>query len=206
MIKNIVFDIGNVLGHFCWEKVMTEIMGIHGEVFERLADATVRSSAWCELDRGAVSDEEVIEGCIKNAPEQEGLIREFFTHLGEIVVDYDYAKDWIRDLKQQGFGVYLLSNYGKTSYNECRKRGGLAFVEEADGALISYEVCQIKPEREIYDTFLKRFGLKAEECLFFDDRPENVEGARRAGMNAAVFTGYEEAKSELCCHATTSIQ
>lgn len=193
-IKNIVLDIGNVLGHFCWEKVFTDIMGITGDEFERLADCTVRSSMWSELDRSLLSDEQVMENCINLDPSQEANIREFFTHLGEVVIDFDYSRKWINELKADGFKVYILSNYGKTSFTSCREKGNLAFVDDVDGAVISYEVKQVKPDLEIFETLLKKYDLKAEECLFFDDLQKNVEGARKIGMQASLFTGYDEAK------------
>ncbi|MCQ2506950.1 MAG: HAD family phosphatase [Lachnospiraceae bacterium] len=193
-IKNIVLDIGNVLGHFCWEKVFTDIMGIKGEEFERLADCTVRSDMWSELDKSLLSDEQVMENCIKLDKSQEKNIREFFTHLGEVVIDFDYSRKWINELKQEGFKVYILSNYGKTSFTSCRERGNLSFIEDVDGAVISYEVKLCKPDVEIYEALLSKYDLKAEECLFFDDLIKNVEGARKAGMKAKLFTTYEAAR------------
>ena len=45
----------------------------------------------------------------------------------------------------------------------------------------------IKPDIRIYQHLLEKYQLQAEECLFIDDRPENVEGAKKAGMQAVVF-------------------
>ena len=51
----------------------------------------------------------------------------------------------------------------------------------------------LKPDVRIYEKFLETYGLAAEECLFADDTLANVEGARKAGMNAMQFKGdYEE--------------
>ena len=50
----------------------------------------------------------------------------------------------------------------------------------------------MKPERQIYETLLERYGLKAEECYFVDDTPLNVVGAMRCGMDGAVFHGSVE--------------
>ena len=65
MIKNIVFDIGNVLAGFAWEDFYRSF-GYSEEMFEKLADATVRRPFWNEMDRGKLSDEELLEGFIKN--------------------------------------------------------------------------------------------------------------------------------------------
>ena len=59
MVKNIILDVGMVLVDFCWEKLMREL-GLEGEVFEAVADATVRTPDWNEYDRSAVIDEELL--------------------------------------------------------------------------------------------------------------------------------------------------
>lgn len=197
MIKNVIFDIGNVLGHFCWEQIFVEKLGLSGEEFEAVADATTRSAMWNEFDRSLLKDEEIVDGCVKNAPEYEEKIREFFRHIGEIVIDYDYSEAWINELKERGYKVYILSNYGKTSFLKCIKNGNLKFLGSVDGKLISYEVCKVKPEPEIYNELLKRFDLKPEECVFIDDRKDNVEGAEKVGIKGILFTEYKSTKEEL---------
>ncbi len=62
MIKNIIFDIGNVLAQFRWQKLFKEL-GFEGEVFEQVADATVRGPWWPEYDRSRLSDPEIWEHC-----------------------------------------------------------------------------------------------------------------------------------------------
>ena len=61
MVRNVVFDIGNVLAGFCWQEFYKSF-GYSEEVFGKLADATVRSTFWNEMDRGKLSDEQLLEG------------------------------------------------------------------------------------------------------------------------------------------------
>ena len=197
MIKNIILDIGNVLGHFQWEKVFTDMMGVSGAEFDELAECTTLSDMWKEFDRGVLSDEEICQKCIKLNPGMEPRIREFFSHLGDIVLDFDYSRKWIGELHEAGYKVYILSNYGKTAFENCRANGCLAFVDDVDGALISYQEKMIKPDREIYERLLEKFNLVADECLFFDDLPENINGAEVVGIHGHVFVGYEDAKKFL---------
>ncbi len=197
MIKNVVLDIGNVLGHFCWEDIFHDKLGVYGKDFDEMAAATTGSGMWNEFDRSLLSDEEIIDACCKRAPQHAEKIREFFTYVGEIVIDYDYSADWIKNLKSRGYKVYILSNYGRTSFNKCLENGHLQFVNLADGRLVSYEVCKCKPEPEIYEEFLKKFGLIASECVFIDDRPENIAGGEKAGIRGVVFRNFEQAKEEL---------
>ena len=54
-----------------------------------------------------------------------------------------------------------------------------------------------KPEREIYDITLNRLGSKAQQTVFTDDRPDYIQGAREAGLNAILFESTDQLKSEL---------
>ena len=98
MIKNIVFDIGNVLAGFVWEDFYRSF-GYSEEIFGKLANATVKNPMWNEMDRGAMSDEELLAGFIRNDPSIEGQIREVFENVRGMVRRYDYAIPWIRELK-----------------------------------------------------------------------------------------------------------
>ena len=194
MIKNVVFDIGNVLAGFVWQDFFKSF-GFSQEICERIADATVRDPFWSEVDRGVLSDEELLAGFIKRDPEIEGEIRQVFQDKSHMLIRYDYAIPWIRELKNQGYGVYYISNFGRQSHIQCSQV--LDFLPEMDGGILSYQDQLIKPSPEIYRLFLKRYGLKAEECVFIDDREENVQGAINVGMQGIVFKTYEQASNEL---------
>ena len=72
-----------------------------------------------------------------------------------------------------------------------------SFKDSVDGMIVSGKVKLLKPDRAIYEALMNKYGLKPEECVFFDDRLENVEGARKCGINAIVFKDYESATREL---------
>lgn len=152
---------------------------------------------WNEFDRGKLTDEEIIQNMIQIDPSQEAGIREFFTHLGNIVEDFPYSRDWIRDMKAEGYKVFLLSNFGNTAFRECPKNGNLQFVQDVDGKVISFEEKMIKPNADIFHVLLKKYNLIAEECLFFDDLPANIEGAKACGLNGVVFENVDQAREAL---------
>lgn len=194
MIKNIVFDIGNVLAGFIWEDFYHSF-GYSDEIFEKLADATVRSTFWNEMDRGKLTDEELLEGFVKNDPSIEKELREVFQNVNGMIKKYDYAIPWIKELKERGFHVYVISNFAHKAHEECID--ALDFLSEVDGGILSYQVQLIKPSPEIYRLLCSRYGLKAEECVFIDDLPKNVEAARKEGMQGIVFENLEQAKKAL---------
>ena len=194
MIKNIIFDIGNVLTVFCWEEYFRSF-GFSEEVFQKIAGATAQNEAWNEYDRGVLSDEEVVELFIKQAPEVEKEIRMVTANLENILKRCDYAIPWILELKEKGYKVYYLSNFFEKAERECAK--ALDFIPYTDGGILSYKEKLIKPDAAIYELLMERYGLEAEECVFLDDRADNCEAARKLGWQAICFKSQAQAKEEL---------
>lgn len=194
MIKNIILDVGKVL--VAWEpETALQKLGFDAKTIGIVAKATTESEEWNEMDRGAKSDEELLAGFVAKIPEYEREIRMFWEHVGDAIWQLDYARPWIREMKGHGYQVYILSNYGHWTYENTQE--ALSFLQDVDGALFSYEVKQIKPEPEIYQSLLQRYDLKAEECVFLDDRQENIDGAKMQGIEGICFTGYGDAKEKL---------
>ena len=197
MIRNIVFDIGNVLAYFRWKDLFKDF-GFTGEKFDRIAAATIlHPTMWPEFDRSLMSDEEIISKCIEREPEYESDIRMIFERTELLIEEYAYSYGWIKDLKERDYKVYLLSNYGKTSFEAAVNHGRLSFMPLTDGGVISYEVRIVKPEPGIYEALINKYDLVPEESVFLDDRSDNVEAAMNMGFHGIVVEGYEQASEAL---------
>lgn len=194
MMKNIIFDIGNVLADFPWQKFYAAY-GYDEETLEKLGKATVKSPQWNEVDRGVWSYEEIIEAFVKNDPSIEKEIRESLADLSNIVTKKEYAIPWIKSLQEAGYRCYYLSNFSEKAHAECRE--ALDFLPYMDGGILSYQDKVIKPDPEIYRLLLARFCLKAEECVFMDDTERNLPPARALGMRTILFQDREQAAEEL---------
>lgn len=194
MIKNIIFDIGNVLAEFRWRKMFKEL-GYTGEVFERVADATVRGPWWEEYDRSRMTDEEIWAKCCALAPEYKPQIMAVFENIGNICKEYDYARAWIYDLKAAGYNVYLLSNFGRTSFEIACQH--FSFMDLVDGQVISYEVKEIKPDRAIFSALEKKYGICPGESIFLDDTMKNVKAAKSYGYHGIFFESQALAAKKL---------
>lgn len=194
MIQNIIFDVGNVLVEYSWER-MLKALHITGEAYDAVAKATALSPMWNELDRSLLRDEEILQRFIKNAPEYEREIRLVWDNIPESIHCYDYSVEWVRKFRKKGYKTYILSNYSKRGYEVTKQE--LPFVADMDGVLFSYEVKLVKPEPEIYQTLLEKFRLKPEECVFLDDNEKNIIAAREAGIHAIHFKSKEQAEEEL---------
>lgn len=193
MIDTIVFDIGNVLVDWHWRKSFAEKFG--EALVEPIADATVRSPEWYELDRGVLGEDEVVALLTKNAPEYAAQIEWVVRESHQLVTTYPYAADWLHSLQAAGYKTYLLSNFSAFGYE--RAKPGFTFLPYTDGALISYEVKLVKPDPAIYAALCERFSITPENAVFLDDRPENTEAARAFGMHAVTVESKAQADSAL---------
>ena len=194
MIRTVIFDIGNELAGFEWREHFRNL-GYEEEMVERLGKATVQSGNWNEYDRGCLTDEQIETLLAGNDPEIEEEIRRALRDLSGIVKRWDYAVPWIKELKQKGYQVLVLSNFSRKVLRECWN--ALDFLPYVDGGILSFREKLIKPMPEIYSLLLDRYHLKPEECVFMDDTLINVEAARRAGIHAFRFENQEQAKAEL---------
>lgn len=194
MIRNIVFDIGNVLVDYRWREHIREC-GFEGETARRLGEAMMLSPIWKEVDRGVWTDEELLRGFIQNAPDLECEIRLVFSDLRTLVGERKTSRPWLKALKKEGYGLYYLSNFADRVKREARER--LTFLEEMDGGIMSYEVQLIKPDPAIFEVLFAKYGLNPEESVFLDDSPENVKSARRLGMYGILVTDQGQAMEEL---------
>ena len=195
MINTIIFDIGMVLVDFCWRD-MLHGFGLEGDAFETVANATVHNPAWEEFDKGTMTTEEVIDIFAKSAPEYRRYIEQIFEDPTKMIAQYDYAKPWIKELKEHGYKVYILSNWSKPTYEACLDNE-LDFLPLVDGAVFSFQEHLIKPDVQIYETICKRYNINPSEAVFLDDRLANTLGAKEAGLHTILFESYEQGKKEL---------
>lgn len=194
MLKNVIFDIGNVLMGFDAQN--------YGAVYfkdplqaKKLQEAINSFDLWNKCDLGLWPVEQVIEEFAQSMTGQEELARKAIYASIDFVLHGDWAIPWLQELKAKGYGVYFLSNYN--IYLRELKPEILDFLPYMDGGVFSCDVHMVKPEREIYDYFFKKYSLKPEECVFLDDRVANIETGRSLGMAGIVVKTPEQAKLEL---------
>ncbi len=194
MIRNIVFDIGNVLTDFRWEGFLQD-KGFDKTMIKRIAKASLLSPLWNEIDRGVWDEEQLIKEFVKMDPEIEKELYLAFENITGMVTKREYAIPWIRELKAKGYGVYYLSNFSDKAYTECSD--ALDFLPYMDGGILSYRERVIKPDEKIYKLLLAHYNLEAAECVFIDDLPTNVEAAVQLGFAGIIFHTKEQVDASL---------
>lgn len=186
MIKNIVFDMGKVLVDYNAMYACEQLVADPADR-EQVCTAVFVSPEWILLDLGVITEEHALNQMRARLPkrlhEAAGHCMEQW-HLYCMRPREDMA-GLVRELKQKGYGIYLLSNASSrlpAIYKEV-----IPAVECFDGVLFSGAEKCIKPQKEIYERFFERFDLKPEECYFIDDVAVNIEGARACGMDGYCF-------------------
>lgn len=193
-INTVIFDVGNVLVNYDW-KSYVKSFGLSEEFEEVAAKAMFENPLWDEADRGVLTPQQLEDGFAANAPEYEQEMRTLFQKAAGTVTVYPYAKTWVQELKKRGMKVYILSNYAEQMFAKTKDQ--MDFLPLMDGALFSFQCHKIKPEKEIYRILLEKFKINPSRAIFIDDRADNVEGARAAGIGALQFTSYEDTRNAL---------
>ena len=196
MVKNIIFDIGNVLVSFCWRELMREL-GISEEVQDIFGGTVFGSHWWNELDHGLRDESEIILLLREDNREHYAEFDLVWENRDRLVKPYSYAKPWVDELRSKGYKVYLLSNYPRDLFKMHEEHGCFPFADSVDGRVVSGFVKMVKPNEDIYEYLMDKFSLKADECVFIDDREDNVKAAVRLGMKGIVFQSYEQAREAL---------
>lgn len=187
MIRNLIFDMGNVLIHWDPPRFM-ERMGLPEEDRALLLTEVFGSVEWIQTDRGTLSLEDGLEEMCARLPER--------LHRAARELTLDWWKDnllpvegmaeLVHELKGLGCNLYLLSN-AKLDLHQYFAR--IPGSECFDGMIVSADWKLLKPQPELYQVLLREYGLKAEECFFTDDLNINIEAAVLVGMSGTVFRG-----------------
>lgn len=196
MIKNIIFDVGDVLIEYRWKQMLMDY-GLSDSEAERVGTCIFDDpdKLWGKYDLGLFSEKEIIEAYSKKYPDDAEVISWFIQHGEYMSVPRPHVWDKIKELKDKGYSLFILSNYPEILFHKHTQYAD--FIPCMDGILVSYMVKLAKPDAAIYQELFHRFDIKAEESIFFDDRLENVNAAIENGMQAVQIRNKDQLLEEL---------
>ncbi len=195
MIKNVIFDIGDVLADFDYNSYLKSFK-FEPEREARIREALFEGPYWAELDREKIPLPELLEKIVACAPECRDDILRVFSGVQRTIRRREESVPWIMALKDRGLRVYYLSNY--SSWMLDRTAGRLDFLPLMDGGLFSYEVKYVKPEREIFRAFLKKYPeVVPGESVLIDDSSANAVAGIAFGFRVILFKSRDKAIREL---------
>ena len=182
MIKNIIFDIGNVILNFKLSEVLPYFAKDEKEE-EFIIKNIIESPEWLGnalIDTGYISKENaisIVEDRTNHINDE--LIEKFWNNYNKYSKINEEVVKLIKKLKNSGYKIYLLSNINEHTYDSIKENELFNII---DGYIFSYIEHKVKPYKSIYLSLLDKYKLIPSECLFIDDKEENVKTANTLGI------------------------
>ena len=188
MIKNILFDMGNVLIRFAPD-VYVQNVDVSEDDRKLLLRELFGSADWVQLDRGTVTEQELIDRVTARVGEHlRGAVETLVRQWDRPELPVEGMRELTGELAENGYELFLLTNAGPRHREYWpRFRASEHFPRER--VFLSAEEKLLKPQHEFFETALERFGLDRRECVFIDDSVMNVEAAINIGLDAILFRG-----------------
>ena len=192
-IKNVILDIGGVV--LKWDnESLVELLHKTDNEINKIDKLIYGDKRFKECILGNLSQYEYRKQLIKENPEYADDI--------EKVLSEDYQEkslpviketlEEIYKLKNKGYKIYFLSNITDISYNYLKNK--LNLLDKVDGGVYSCKEHIKKPSKEIFDRIIKRYNLKKEETIFFDDSEKNVKVGNEYGIKSYKFKNVDDIK------------
>ena len=191
MVHNVIFDFGNVLGtldkHLSCKRLADYSKSLSAqEIYNLLVDGELEKSAEMGFIDSETFAQRIIEAIDAPTLSPERCIKiwgDIFTHNHGMI-------ELVTNLKNHGIAIVVLSNTNGVHWQYVRKLDVIRFLEEwGVPFILSYELGVMKPDPIIYRSALSALGCAAEDAVFIDDIPENVDAARKLGMAGIEYNG-----------------
>lgn len=181
MIKNLILDIGNVIGEWNPERLSASVFD-SPEDQAAVLEATVKHSDWLDLDRGTITLDDAIANAQARTHLDKQKVAQLYHNLPVSLTPIESTMSAMQRAADVGVPMYILSNMQVHAWEYLHKTH--ACFSLCAGVVVSCDTGLIKPDPKIYAHLTDQFSLKPAECIFIDDMPENVEAARACGWEA----------------------
>lgn len=192
--RTIVFDLGGVLIDWNPRYLYRGLIPDERAMEDFLA--TVCNGAWNERQDAGRSIAEAEAELLARHPQYESLIRAYYEGFDRMLAGpIDGTVAILEELHGRGMPLYALTNWSRETFPHARRR--FPFLERFRGIVVSGELGMMKPDARIFRHLTETHALEAKDCLFIDDSPKNVAGARAAGLQALHFTAPDALRASL---------
>lgn len=184
MIKNIIFDLGNVLIRFKPEEFINK--NIKKEYREKFFNVIFKGQEWADLDRGVLEYSDAVKIFSEKIPECSSEIKKLFdNYILDVLEPIEKNIEIMKSLKGK-YKLFVLSNFHYPAFDYIFKNW--EFFKYFDGKVVSGHCKLLKPEKKIYELLCLTYSLKPNECVFIDDTKANIEAAEEFGINGIHLT------------------
>jgi len=200
MIKAVIFDLGSVLASSEWLLVYGKISKkskIPEEKVRNIVNSLVRKWSVAEIDEKGLWEEFKIQTGV-NLPEE--FTKDFWSKTyKKWSKDIKESWDILVELKAKGIRLALLSNTIEPHALANEEMGRFKRLRDigVEAFVLSFKERLRKPDPKIYEVMLKKLNLPAKACAFIDDLLENIEAAKRLGMQGIHFQNPEQLREDL---------
>ena len=194
MVRNIVFDLGNVLISFIPSEYLKK-KNYPANIRNTIIHDIFQSEEWKKLDNGDITVGEAIESIAPRSALKREEIALVFNLRVDIMFPLDDNVRLLPALKKQGFRIYYLSNFHMDIFEIVSH--DYYFFKYFDGGIVSADVKLSKPDVRIYRLIMEKYSLKPEVSLYIDDIEENVVAAEKVGMNGLLTYGSPKFVADL---------
>lgn len=194
MIQTVISDLGGVIIFFdnqIFYKKMADFCPFTQEEIGKLAFA--ESGLRESFDRGEISPQEFYEGVVEKLKARIDH-DEFFSIYNDVFSLNLPVLEVMKRLKAN-YKLVLLSNTDVMRFEFIKQKFPEIMI--FDSYVLSFEIGIMKPHPHIYQEALKKAGTKAEECVFIDDREENIRAAERLALKGILFETHSNLESIL---------
>ena len=192
MVRNILFDIGVVLLHIHYRKALLRIVPRCNPLrllkLAKFLTLEGRDPIIAEYERGRVTTADFFQHFV-DLTGYRGTLGQFVAAWHSVLSENKPMLEFGRELSKS-HDVYLVTNTGALQVPHIYDSfPSIRFFKDQAA---SFELGEVKPDRAFYEKALSKFGVAADTCLFIDDRPENIAGARACGLKSIPYTTAPE--------------
>jgi len=193
-VKNAIFDLGGVLLDWNPNRILERF---YSDLPSRdaLGRALFWHSDWRAFNRGSLTEPELLNNLRARTARELPELSRLLDAVRESLVPKDETVVLLKGLHARGVPLYCLTDMPTSLFSYVRQR--YDFWDAFRGIVVSGDVKMMKPEREVFEHLLSRYGLPADETVFIDDHPANIDGAKSVGLHTILFTDAVQCQREL---------
>ncbi len=182
-MKYFLFDIGHVLVDFDFQVFLDTVFPASEQHQNPLSDRDLEMHN--AVETGHISDADWVD-YLNETKELSWTTDDLISLWSEMFSIHKTGHRLFKEVMASGVKVYTLSNIAKHHMDAIEKNWS-GFFEGAEGLFLSYQMGVRKPAPSIYQQALETLEAEGRQCFFIDDRPENIEAAQAAGIQAYQF-------------------
>ncbi len=193
MAPIIIFDLGGVLVHLDWDRVCAPLTRLSERSYEEVMKAIENGPIVVSSMLGRLTPREFHEAICEDLHatiEYDPFIEIWNSLVG---IDEEMA-GYVAELAKT-HTLVLASNTDGIHFPHCLEHFGV--LKSFDRYFLSHEMGLLKPDPAYFHHILYELWATAANCIFIDDRPENVRAARNLGINSLVFESIDQLKADL---------